>query len=75
MADRTRKWQKFANSLHARDALRIVNADPATADKELKAAFAAPGGVFTSNADNAKLELAGRRHLQQPVGGELRQPR
>src|SRR6185437_8924017 len=57
--DDAAKWQKFANSLHARDAMRIVNADPATADAELKAAFSGPGGVFTSNADNAQLNWPG----------------
>lgn len=52
-------WGKFANSLHARDAMRIVNIDPTTASAELKAAFTAPGGVFTSNADNAVLKWPG----------------
>lgn len=60
------EWQKFANSLHARDAMRIVNADPATADKELKAAFTAPGGVFTSNADIAKLTWPGDGVFNNP---------
>ncbi|MCC7194893.1 MAG: SusD/RagB family nutrient-binding outer membrane lipoprotein [Gemmatimonadaceae bacterium] len=53
------KWQKFANSLHARLAMRIVNVDPATADKELRAAMAAPGGLFASNADNATVRWPG----------------
>lgn len=52
-------WQKFANSLRARDAIRISYVDQAKADAELKAAFAAPGGVFTSNADNAQLDWPG----------------
>jgi len=52
-------WQKFGNSLRARDAIRISYVDPAKADAELKAAFAAPGGVFTSNADNAQLDWPG----------------
>jgi hypothetical protein len=52
-------WQKFANSLHARYAMRIVNVDPAKADAELSAAFGGPGGVFTSNADNALLNWPG----------------
>src|SRR5689334_21846450 len=60
------EWQKFANSLHARDTMRIVNADPATADKELKAAFTAPGGVFTSNADIAKLTWPGDGVFNNP---------
>ncbi len=53
------KWQKFANSLRARLALRLVNVDPATATAQLSAAFSAPGGVFTSNADNATLKYPG----------------
>jgi hypothetical protein len=53
------KWQKFSNSLRARYALRLINVDPATADAELKAALAAPGGVITSNADNAILNWPG----------------
>jgi hypothetical protein len=60
------KWQKFANSLHARDALRIVNADPATADKELRAALTGPGGIFTSNADNAQLNWPGDAVFANP---------
>jgi hypothetical protein len=53
------KWQRFANSLRARFALRLVNVDPATANAQLTAAFNAPGGVFTSNADNAELKWPG----------------
>lgn len=53
------KWQRFANSLRARYALRLVNIDPVTASAQLAAAFAAPGGVFQSNADNAELRWPG----------------
>jgi hypothetical protein len=60
------KWQRFANSLHARAALRIVNADAATADKELKAALSGPGGVFTSNSDNAQLAWPGDNVFNNP---------
>ncbi|MEO6877008.1 MAG: SusD/RagB family nutrient-binding outer membrane lipoprotein, partial [Gemmatimonadaceae bacterium] len=59
-------WQKFANSLHARDAMRIVNVDPATANTELKAALSGPGGVFTSNADNAQLVWPGDGVFNNP---------
>ncbi len=52
-------WRKFANSLRARYALRIVNADAAKANAELTAAFSAAGGVFTSNADMAQLDWPG----------------
>jgi hypothetical protein len=60
------KWQRFANSLHARDALRIVNADPTKASAELTAAFAAPGGVFTSNDDNAQVNWPGDGVFNNP---------
>lgn len=53
------KWTRFANSLRARYALRLVNVDPATADAELRAAFSDPGGVFQSNDDIAKLVWPG----------------
>ena len=53
------KWQKFANSLHARDAMRISYKDQAKANAELTAALNGPGGVFTSNADNAELAWPG----------------
>lgn len=48
-------WQKFANSLRLRIAMRMVNTDPAAARQAFEAALAAPGGVFTSNNDNATL--------------------
>jgi len=52
-------WQKFANSLRLRLAMQIVNKDPATASTQIAAALAAPGGVFTSNADNATVDWPG----------------
>jgi hypothetical protein len=52
-------WQKFSNSLRARHALRLINVDSATADAQLRAAFAAPGGLITTNADNAKMVWPG----------------
>jgi hypothetical protein len=65
-AGNTAKWQKFANSLHAREAIAIVNADAATASKELSAAFGGPGGTFTSNADNAQLNWPGDNIFNNP---------
>lgn len=53
------KWRKFANSLHARLALRIINADPAKANAELTAAFADPNLLMQSNADNAQIVWPG----------------
>jgi hypothetical protein len=53
------RWQRFANSLRARLALRLINVDPTTANTQLTAAFNAPGGVFQSNADNAVFKWPG----------------
>jgi hypothetical protein len=53
------EWAKFANSLRARLALRIVNVDPTDANTQLTAALADPGGVFTSNDDDAKMPWPG----------------
>jgi Starch-binding associating with outer membrane len=52
-------WQKFANSLRARYALRLINVDPTTASAQMTAALAAPGGLITSNSDNAQLKWPG----------------
>ncbi len=60
------KWAKFANSLRARYAIRLADADRATADAQLKAALSAPGGVFTSNADNAQLNWPGDGVFNNP---------
>lgn len=53
------QWQKFSNSLRARFALRLINVDPVTANAQMAAALAAPGGLITSNSDNAKLKWPG----------------
>jgi hypothetical protein len=55
----TAAWRRFSNSLRARMAMRLSNVDPATASRELQAAFSAPGGIMTSNADNAALVWPG----------------
>lgn len=60
------KWRKFSNSLRARMALRLHKVDPAKADAELRAAFAAPGGVMTSNDDIAALEWPGDGIFDNP---------
>ncbi|OYV71526.1 MAG: hypothetical protein B7Z72_06755, partial [Gemmatimonadetes bacterium 21-71-4] len=59
-------WEKFANSLHLRDAMRIVNVDPTTASAEIKAALSGPAGVFASNADNATLAWPGDGVFDNP---------
>jgi hypothetical protein len=45
------KWEKFANSLRARQAMRLVYVDPTTAQAQFIAAMAAPGGLIASAAD------------------------
>src|SRR5687767_11569024 len=52
-------WQRFANTLRARMAIRLINVDPTTAGSELQKALAGPGGVFRSNADNAVMRWPG----------------
>lgn len=63
------KWQRFSNSLRARMAMRIIKADPSKAAAELTAAFSAPGGVMTSNSDNAKLTWPGDGTFDNPWSG------
>lgn len=60
-------WAKFANSLRARLAMRLVNVDPTTASAQLKAALTDPAGVFTSNADMAKLVWPGDGVYNNPM--------
>jgi hypothetical protein len=52
-------WQRFANTLHARLALRLINVDPTTAASELQKALSGPGGVLRSNDDNAVMRWPG----------------
>ena len=53
------RWQRFANSLRARHAMRLSNVDATTARAELTAAMNAPGGLIQSNADNAQMNWPG----------------
>lgn len=66
------KWRRFANSLHARYAMRLVNVDPATADAELAVAFGDAGGVLQSNADNARLIWPGDGVSDNPFANTLK---
>lgn len=52
-------WQRFSNSIRARQAMRLVNVDAATARSEFTAAIGAAGGLFSSNAHNAILSWPG----------------
>ena len=60
------KWQRFANSLRLRLALQLVNVDAGTTNAQVTAALAAPGGVFTSNSDNAQLNWPGDGVFDNP---------
>lgn len=55
----TLRWQRFANSLRARHAMRLANVDAAAARAQLTAAISAPGGLIQSNADNARMQWPG----------------
>lgn len=53
------QWQKFANSLRLRYAMRMSNVDQGTAEAEIQAALSEAAGVFESNDDNAVLQWPG----------------
>jgi hypothetical protein len=59
-------WQRFANSLRARHALRIVNVNPTLANTQLTAAFNGPNGVITSNAQSARFPWPGNGTYNNP---------
>lgn len=61
------EWRRFSNSLRMRMAMRISNVDPTKAKAEFLAALAAPGGVFTSNGDNAALHYSGAVPSDNPI--------
>jgi hypothetical protein len=61
--NRTAAWRRFANSLRARHAMRIVNVDAAKASAELAAAFSDPGGVFTEAEHGARLGFSGAGNI------------
>lgn len=65
------RWIRLANSMRARQALRISKADLAKASTELAAAFAAPGGVLSSNADNAVLAWPGDGVYDNPYSNNF----
>lgn len=60
------KWRKFANALRLRLAMRLQKADAAKATAEIAAAIAAPGGLMTSNDDNAQVTWPGDDQYNNP---------
>ncbi len=61
------KWLKFGNSLRLRCALRVSKVAAAKAKTEAEAAAAAPGGMLTTNADNAFMKTSPPTYLN-PIG-------
>lgn len=50
-----KEWVKYANSLRLRLAMHLSNIDPATAEAQAQKAINDPGGLMTTNGDNATL--------------------
>jgi hypothetical protein len=65
-ANQRAAWQRFANSLRARHAMRIVNVNPTLASQQLAAAFGGPGGVFNTNAQMAVFNWPGNGVYNNP---------
>ncbi len=66
------KWQRFANSIRARQALRLANVDATKAQTEINAAINAPGGLIASNADNARFPWPGDGVYDNPWAANFR---
>jgi SusD/RagB-like outer membrane lipoprotein len=66
------KWRKFANSIRARLAMRLANADATKGKAELQAALSAPGGLIASNADNARFPWPGDGIYDNPWAANFR---
>ncbi len=60
------KWQKFANSIHLRLAIRLANAKEATAKAEIEKVLGDPGKypIFESRDDEAKLQWPGAPYYE-----------
>ncbi len=60
------KWRKFANSIHIRLAMRLSNADEATAKAEVEKILGDPGKypIFESRDDEAKLKWPGAPYYE-----------
>lgn len=56
------EWVKFANSLRLRLAMRIVKADPTTAEAQAEKALTDPGGLMVVPSDDALVAQSGGRN-------------
>jgi hypothetical protein len=56
------EWLKFANTLRLRLAIRISNVDPDKAKAEGEAALSNPGGLLSTNDDDAFVDIGTNPH-------------
>ncbi|HEY0740116.1 MAG TPA: SusD/RagB family nutrient-binding outer membrane lipoprotein [Chryseosolibacter sp.] len=65
-------WKKFANSHRLILALRVSKVNPTLGATQFNDALNSPGGVFTSNADNAVMEYPGAPYNNPwfPIGAD-----
>jgi hypothetical protein len=61
------EWLKFANTLRLRLAMRIVYADPTTAQAQAEKACADPNGLLSTATDDAFLSNGGLLTYQNPI--------
>ncbi|MCR8557565.1 SusD/RagB family nutrient-binding outer membrane lipoprotein [Mucilaginibacter sp. BJC16-A38] len=62
-----KEWIKFANSLKLRLAIRISMVNPAMAKTEAESAVSDPGGLITTNGDNAYVKAANGVTFTNPL--------
>jgi len=62
-----KQWLKFANTLRLRLAMRIVYADPTTAQQQAEKAVADPNGLLSAVSDDALLNMVNGLAYQNPI--------
>ncbi len=68
-AEQVDKWRKLGNSLLLRLGMRYSKVDPSTAQAIVGEAVNGPGGVMTSNADNAYVTYDGTLFINNTHNG------
>lgn len=64
-------WQKFANTFKLKMGITIADLDKVKAKAVVESAVAGPGGIFTSNADNATFKFVAAPPNTNPVWVDL----
>jgi len=64
-------WQKFANTFKLKMGITIADSDPTKAQTVITSAVAGPGGLFTSNEDNATFKYVASPPNTNPVWVDL----